>query len=104
MREIEAGVDASFSKQRHPVFRPGSPKWIGLQKWGFYIDLFFRLSAGEQASLAISPREWIRCWEEQPRLMAVLKVVQDRARSRMAEESRDNSEKMRSKVKRGRHV
>lgn len=87
MRGIEAAVDATFTKQKHPVFRKGSAKWTGIRKWGFYIDLFYQISSGEQASLAMSPREWMRCWEEHPRLMAILKVVQGHVRGHMAEET-----------------
>ncbi|MDD5391076.1 MAG: hypothetical protein PHD37_17195 [Gallionellaceae bacterium] len=52
------------------------------------MDLFFQIATGDQAALAMSPREWIRCWDEHPRLMAILKVVQGRARFHLAEEAK----------------
>lgn len=63
-----------------------------------------QIASGDQASLAISPREWVQCWEEQPRLMAILGVVQNRVRSRMADEARSESEKLKAKAAKGRHA
>ena len=80
-------MDATFSKQKAPVFRQGSPKWIGIRKWGAYVDLFFQISVGDNAALAMSPREWIRCWDECPRLMAILRAVQGRVRHHLGEEA-----------------
>jgi hypothetical protein len=78
-------VDANFVDQKHPVFKVGSKKWIGMTKWSFYINLFFSISIGDQASLAMSPMEYLRCWDAEPRLMAILAVVQARVRKCMAE-------------------
>jgi hypothetical protein len=82
--EIRAGVDANFTDQKHPVFKVGSKKWLGVQKWSFYIGMFFSLSQGDQASLAMSPLEYLESWEEEPRLMAILQVIQQQVRHCMA--------------------
>jgi hypothetical protein len=97
--QIEAAVDATFSKQKHPVFRTGSLKWIGITRWGFYVDLFFQISQGENASLAMGPGEWIRCWDEHPRLMTILRIVQSRVRYHLS----DRADKMIAEAKRKRH-
>jgi hypothetical protein len=83
--EIEAAVDASFTDQKRPVFRVGSLKWVGVWKWCFYINLFFALSMGDQVSLAMSPVEYLRAWEEEPRLMAIVSIIQARVRVKMGE-------------------
>ncbi len=55
-------------------------KWVGLQRWGWYLEVFFSISVGDQASFAISPIEYMRCWEEDPHLMSILTLVQHRVR------------------------
>jgi hypothetical protein len=82
--EIEAAVDAQFTEQKYPIFRKGSLKWVGLQRWSWYLNVFFSISVGDQASFAMSPIEHMRCWEEAPRLMTILSVVQGRVRSNMS--------------------
>ena len=97
MRGVEAAVDAQFTGQLAPVFRVGSPKWVGTRTWGFYVNLFFSICIGDQASLAMGPLEWLRCWDEQPRLMAILLTVQARVRWHFAAES----EKAKARMKHG---
>jgi hypothetical protein len=98
--EIEAAVDAGFTEQKAPKFRVGSLKWVGVQKWGFYINLFFSVYVGDQASLAMSPTEYLKAWEEEPRLMSIVSVIQHRYRVK----TNEGIEK-RSKVGRGqRHL
>ena len=46
--------------------------------------MFFSLSVGDQASLAMSPLEYLRCYEEEPRLMDILSTIQRRVRWNMA--------------------
>jgi hypothetical protein len=86
IEEIRAGVDANFTEQKRPVFKVGSKKWIGMVKWGFYLNLFFSISIGDQASLAMSPIEYLDAWETEPRLMAILAVIQQRVRHKMGEQ------------------
>lgn len=79
-------MDANFSDQKRPIYKIGSKKWIGMVKWGFYVNLFFSISVGDQASLGMTPIEYIEAWEKEPRLMAILVVIQQRTRQKMSEQ------------------
>ncbi len=48
--------------------------------------MFFSISVGEQASFAMSPSEYVKCWENDPHLMAILSLVQSRVRYNIAKD------------------
>lgn len=86
------------------MFRRGSLKWVGINKWGFYVDMFLSISSGDQASMAMSPREWMACWEEYPRVMAILQLIQKRVRFQMSDEVEKAKAKAQVKHGNARHV
>jgi hypothetical protein len=93
-------VDANFSDQKRPVFKVGSKKWLGVTKWSFYIGMFFSISQGDQASLLMTPLEYLEAWDAQPRLMAILTVIQHRVRhniSQQMEKTKANSTNARTR-------
>jgi hypothetical protein len=71
--------------QKNPVLLEGSRKWYGRIRWGFYVNMFFSIADRESYSLKMSPVEYLESWERIPRTMAIMLVIQDRARYRAAE-------------------
>ncbi len=92
VKEIHAAVDVAFLKGRRPVLRPGSLKWIGARKWGWYVSSFSRI-ATEQFAFHCSPLEYLKAWELQPRLMAIYETIQARMREKSADAMRDMESK-----------
>jgi hypothetical protein len=70
---------------------------MGRARWGWYIAVFKRLAQGEQMNFAMSPVEYLRCWEEQPRLMAILEIVQGRFVQKTAERQEESLKEARGK-------
>lgn len=74
-----------FTGQTKPRFKPGSLKAIGRLKWGFYLNMFLRLTDNNGFSFSITPLDYLRHWEEAPRLMAILETIQERYRQKSGE-------------------
>lgn len=70
-------MDSCFAKGK-PLYRVGTPTWIGRAKWSWYIGMFKRIAQGEGMTFALTPVEYLECWERQPRLMAILETIQGR--------------------------
>lgn len=87
IKEIEAAVDVAFLKGR-PALKPGSPKWVGVRKWGWYVGSFQRICTAEFA-FQCSPAEYLDAWEQRPRMMAIYEVIQARMRRKQADKYAD---------------
>jgi|TARA_R100000501_G_C2616538_1_gene110056 hypothetical protein len=81
------------------VAKPGSLKWFGQLKWGYYINLFLRLAAGESYAFSALPYAggYLENWARDPRLMAILETVQTRMRMKAAEKRQADADRLRNK-------
>jgi hypothetical protein len=50
-------------------------------RWGWHVQLFFRLAHGEEMALPIDLDGYLRMAEREPRMLAIMETIQAEARS-----------------------